>query len=295
MALKTRSDFVFLKEIGEGSFSTVHLAKEISTGNQFAVKECYKSQIVKEKKIKYVHLEKRILAELLNTSPFFAKLYCTFQDEDNLYFVLSYCSNGDLLSVIKKTGTLSLNRSRFFTAELVEALAFMHSKNIIHRDFKPENILVDEKYHLHITDFGSTRILGEEDRTNAVTSDQPVRRNNSFVGTAQFFSPEILQGKEPHIGTDLWSLGCVLFQMITGKHLFTGNHEYDIFQKVVKAEYTIPDEFDSEAKDLIGKLVVTDPNERLGASEAQGYDKLRLHPFFASIDWQNISEQTPPE
>jgi 3-phosphoinositide dependent protein kinase-1 len=186
------------------------------------------------------------------------------------------------------------------------------------RDLKPENILVDENLHLKITDFGSAKYLGElHDSKYEDTGER--RRKNSFVGTAQFVTPEILNGKEPHIGTDLWSIGCVLFQMLTGKHLFTGrlfiqtfflglalscinfhflihSHEYDIFQKVVRVEYSIPStDFNTVAQDLISKLVVKEPSDRLGASEAQGYDKLKEHSFFNSIKWANLIEQTPPQ
>lgn len=94
---------------------------------------------------------------------------------------------------------------------------------LILRDLKPENILLDDKFHIKITDFGTARIMGEPvEKTEPQEGQRPTRRRNSFVGTAQFVAPEILQGKEPSFGTDLWSLGCIIFQMLTSKHLFTG-------------------------------------------------------------------------
>ena len=235
------------------------------------VKECDKMQIIKEKKVKYVHLEKKILAEYLNDNPFFVTLCFTFQDEQSLcnlkkicsvisffknsnYFLvfgLSYCSNGDLLSYIKKLKTFSLEKAQFYSAEIVAALEYMHSKMIVHRftwldihkvclekiiylfcrDLKPENILLDENFHIKLTDFGTARILDdqeskiESDTTETNEGNRPIRRRNSFVGTAQFVAPECLHGKSPHIGSDLWALGCIVFQMITGKHLFAGRFE----------------------------------------------------------------------
>ncbi|CAF0845092.1 unnamed protein product [Brachionus calyciflorus] len=291
--LKTRGDFDFIKEIGEGSFSTVHLVKEKKSGQHFAIKECSKYQIIKENKTKYIHLEKRILSEYLRDHPFFVKLYFTFQDQDSLYFGLSYCSNGDLLQLIQKNKQLSLEKSQFYTAEITLALEFMHGKKIIHRDLKPENILLDENFHIKLTDFGTARII-DDPLEKKDEESKPVRRKNSFVGTAQYVSPEILNGKAPHIGTDLWALGCIVYQMLTGKHLFTGNHEYDIFQKIVKLAFTFEDNFDQLAKDLIQKLVVIEPNQRLGAIEPDGYLQLKNHNFLKNINWQMLSETNPP-
>ena len=148
-------------------------------------------------------------------------------------FVITYCPNGDLLDYIKKCKQFDLKKTQFYTAELVTALEYMHSKKVVHRDLKPENILMDENYHIKLTDFGSGRILMPEpasskelDDKKTVSTDQangkPIRRRNSFVGTAQFVAPEILQGKEANLGSDLWGLGCIIFQMLTGKHLFSG-------------------------------------------------------------------------
>lgn len=164
---------------------------------------------------------------------------------------------------------------------------------------KPENILLDDKFHIKLTDFGTARILDEQinkDLESVATPNKPdgkhERRRNSFVGTAQFVSPECLQGHAPHHASDLWALGCIIFQMITGKHLFTGSHEYDIFQKVMRVGYTIPEDFPETAKDIIKKLVVTEPDERLGSKD---YNELKSHEFFESINWEdNLTEQTPP-
>ncbi len=119
-----------------------------------------------------------------------------------------------------------------------------------------------------------------------------MRRRNSFVGTAQFVSPECLQGQAPHMGSDLWALGCIIFQMLTGNHLFSGSHEYDIFQKVIQLRYTFPEGFPEIGRDLIKKLVVTEPASRLGAGD---YRELKSHEFFAAIDWAvDLSKEAVP-
>lgn len=167
-----------------------------------------------------------------------------------------------------------------------------------------KKLFIDENFHIKISDFGSARILDYEDpryqtasrysTASENKSNETIRRRNSFVGTAQFVSPEVLQGKEPHIGSDLWALGCVIYQMLTGKHLFTGGHEYDIFQKVTRLDFSFPDEFPQNAEDLVKKLVVSNPDDRLGASEMNGYDKLKSHQFFELIEWSNLIKQNPP-
>jgi len=167
------------------------------------------------------------------------------------------------------------------------------------RDLKPENILLDDNFHIKLTDFGTARVLDEaiNKQLEALTSPtkpdgKHMRRRNSFVGTAQFVSPECLQGQPPHIASDLWALGCIIFQMITGNHLFTGNHEYDIFQKVMQLRYTFPDEFPLVARDIVSKLVVTEPSCRLGAND---YSELKSNEFFTTIDWNvDLSKEVVP-
>ncbi|ESO12871.1 hypothetical protein HELRODRAFT_63303 [Helobdella robusta] len=294
---KKRSDFKFGKLIGEGSFSSVYLTKEISTGSEFAIKVLEKVHILREKKQKYVMREKEALLKI--DHPFFIKLHFTFQDEDRLYFGLNYARNGELLDHIKRLGNFDLSTSRYYTAEIVLALEYLHSINIIHRDLKPENILLNDGMHIQITDFGSARILTAEDLDEnfnnlQLNSNEQRTRRHSFVGTAQYVSPEVLNSNISCFSSDLWALGCMLFQFLTGNHAFSGNHEYQIFQKVIKLEYKIPDEFDESARDLVEKLLVLDRSKRLGCREMGGYSVLKSHKFFGDLEWNNLINAVPP-
>ncbi|KPP60352.1 3-phosphoinositide-dependent protein kinase 1-like [Scleropages formosus] len=209
---KKPEDFRFGKILGEGSFSTVVLAREHSTGKEYAIKILEKRHIMKENKAQYVKRERDVMSIL--DHPFFVKLYFTFQDDEKL-------------------------------------------------DLKPENILLSEDMHIQITDFGTAKQL---------SSDSKQARANSFVGTAQYVSPELLTEKS----------ACK-------------RNEYLIFQKIIKLEYEFPEKFFPKAKDLVEQLLSLDPTKRLGCEEMGGYNPLKAHPFFESITWENLHLQTPPK
>lgn len=268
----------------------------------FTVKVCEKSHIVRHQKVQYIKREKDALNMLFNVPHGFVKLYCTFQDEERLYFVLSYAKNGELLHYINKVGSFELNVAKFYAAELLLALEKMHAKGIIHRDLKPENILLDENMHLQIADFGTVKVLEPEkirSPSPAITEnqDESVRsRKVSFVGTAQYVSPDILQNRVDTRASDLWALGCIIYQMISGLPPFRASNEFLTYQKILKMDYEFPEGFPAEAKDLVEKLLVLDHTKRLGFSDkGDTYESIRQHPFFEGIDWENIWEQTPPK
>ena len=182
-------DFNFGRTLGEGSYSTVLAATDRTNGREYAIKVLDKRHIIKEKKVKYVNIEKDTLNRLTE-HPGIVRLYYTFQDERSLYFVLDLASGGELLGVLKKFGTFDMECSRFYAAQILDAVEYMHSRNVIHRDLKPENVLLDSNMHVKITDFGTAKIL--EDRSpsgSGTTAGNPLEglhsdRAVSFVGTA---------------------------------------------------------------------------------------------------------------
>lgn len=306
---RTPKDFIFGKVIGEGSFSTVYLAKDIHTSKEYAIKVCDKRHIIKEKKTEYVKREKEVLNMLAGAKHSFVRLFCTFQDVERLYFVLSYAKNGELLPYINKVGSFDIECTKFYSAEILRGLEYLHGLGIIHRDLKPENILLDEKMHVLITDFGSAKILKDPETTltHNTTSDeqqqqqqqqQPYRRERrgSFVGTAQYVSPELLTDKTASRASDLWALGCIVYQMVAGLPPFRSRSEYMIFQKILKLEYEIPDGFCELARSLVSQLLVLEPGMRLGAQDEHGagYPSIRAHPFFEGVDFETLHEQNPP-
>ncbi|KAI5821240.1 kinase-like domain-containing protein [Pyronema omphalodes] len=297
-------DFNFGRTLGEGSYSTVLAATDRTTLKEYAIKVLDKRHIIKEEKVKYVNIEKNTLNRL-GEHPGVIKLYYTFQDERSLYFVLDLATGGELLGTLKRLGTFDVECTRFYAAQILDTIEYMHSRGVIHRDLKPENVLLDDQMHIKITDFGTAKILelpkpsnnGEgPDVTDAFKDDV---RANSFVGTAEYVSPELLTDKAACKASDLWAFGCIVFQLLTGRPPFKAGNEYMTFQKIVNLEYEFPKGFPPAAKDLVERLLVLDPTKRLTI------EHIKNHEFFANMEigrglWKQKAPrlkpyQPPPE
>jgi len=377
-------DYIFGKMIGEGSFSCVFLARSANSSassgkfNEYAIKVCEKLKIQRESKVEYVHREKDILSTITAhfdpKVPFFVELKATFQDALNVYFVMTFAKNGDLLKFIDKMAERDIDCVQFYAAELLSAVEFLHFKvGVIHRDLKPENILLTHKMHILITDFGSAKFLKDKyninnnrnaaavagskhitpvnddsetdsdveearkglaatslsassstssssssaaagpsrraagggggshrrsaDQDDGVSDELPPRpasKRRSFVGTAQYVSPEILTSRGSSRASDLWAIGCIIYQMITGLPPFQSPSEWLIFKKIEKLDYNFQEGFNEEAKDIIQRLLVIEPRDRLGARDKKCYSSLKRHPFFKGVDFETLPEFTPP-
>ncbi|KAK9479534.1 kinase-like domain-containing protein [Lipomyces japonicus] len=316
-------DFTFGRVLGEGSFSTVVAATDRQTLREYAIKILDKRHIIKEKKVKYVNIEKNTLNRL-GDHPGIVRLYYTFQDERSLYFVLDLAPNGELFSVLKRLGNLNIECSQYYSAQLLDAIEFMHSRGVIHRDLKPENILLDKNFRIKVTDFGTAKLLdikkNNSNNTPTTTTTTTTNNNNnninnnhnhndenveigdlelsdaveeekanSFVGTAEYVSPELLTEKSTGKSSDIWAFGCILFQLISGKPPFKASNEYQTFQKIIKLDYQFPPTFAPVAKDLVSKLIVTEPSKRLTI------EQIKAHPFFSNVEFgSELWQRKPP-
>ncbi|PWN26947.1 hypothetical protein BDZ90DRAFT_233029 [Jaminaea rosea] len=325
-----RDDFEFGDILGEGSYSTVmqawdllsslapgaprpHPATSAATAMSgsgsrarasmlegkkvYAVKVLDKVHILKERKQKYVAVEKEALS-LLVRHPGVVTLYWTFQDRESLYFVLELAPNGELLTYIKQYGSFDVPTARYYAAQLVDVVAGMHEKGVVHRDLKPENVLLDSSMRIKVTDFGSAKILPKTSPAAPAQGESPTQPNpshttaprpSSFVGTAEYVSPELLSSSLTGPASDFWALGCVIFQMLAGRPPFKASSEYQTFQKILKRDFEFPEGFDEQAKDLVERLLVLEPEGRLGVAGVKG------HGFFEGTDWEGLWMGEAPE
>ncbi|KAH7926505.1 kinase-like protein [Leucogyrophana mollusca] len=280
-------DFAFGDTLGEGSYSTVMRATYLRTGQEYAIKILDKNHLIRKEKMLVALAEKNALVKLGAGHPGIVHLHWTFQDDWSLFFVLDLATNGEMQTRISRLGSLSLACSRYYAAQIVDAVNYIHSKDVIHRDLKPENLLLDNAFRIKITDFGTAKII-----------EPNSERANTFVGTAQYVAPELLETNETSMSSDLWAIGCILYQMIAGRFAFQGLSEYLTWQKIKSLDYSFPDGFDPDAKDLVQKLLARDPLQRLGAGptgSSNDREALRSHPFFTSINWSTLwTEPVPP-
>ncbi|KAL6930363.1 uncharacterized protein HGUI_01551 [Hanseniaspora guilliermondii] len=278
-------DFKFGQEIGDGSFSRVLLATSIhNPSEKYAIKVLSKSYLVKQNKVKYVNIEKMAL-QRLNKLDTVVKMFFTFQDQSSLYFVLEYAPYGDFLSIMKEYGTLSEECTKYYSAQIIDAIEDLHKAGIIHRDIKPENILLDANRRIKLTDFGTAKILEKDEKTG---SYDLLTRSKSFVGTAEYVSPELLNDSYTDYKCDIWAFGCILFQMIAGKPPFKASNEYLTFQKVQKLQYAFSAGFPTVIRDLVKRILLKQPEKRLEIKD------IKTHMFYNDVDFKTIWLMEPP-
>ncbi|CAI2365413.1 unnamed protein product [Moneuplotes crassus] len=319
------NDFEIIKFIGRGSFSVINLANFTKDNQNYALKQCRKEDISRSNKITNLMREKDILSVLDHQN--MIRLEETFQDDTNLYFCFQYYQYGDLSALIRSKKKLNLDQTRFYAMELINALEYLRDLNIVHRDIKPENIMIDNNFHCKLGDFGCAKVIDPEavkeeinqkcgkendvfeveqnyesffDSTDDTDNDFDIPgdfKQATFVGTPLYISPEMLEHSIAHFSSDLWSLGCVIYQCLLGYPPFKGSTERIVFEEILNCQIEIPIDIDAAAEDLILKLLSINPLERLGAGEEgsiNDFEVLKSHVFFNGYDFNDINNQNPP-
>ncbi|KAK9830445.1 hypothetical protein WJX72_011801 [[Myrmecia] bisecta] len=291
-------DFELVKRLGDGSYSQVVQARHKGSRKSYALKIVDKHLIQRHKMVAYIRNERHILDRL--DHPGVVNLCFTFQDATSLYLGQELCPNGELYDQIQRRGRLQLEDTQFYTAEIVEILDYLQQCQVVHRDLKPENLMLDVNGHIKLIDFGSAKSLGDGEASEASPEGEARRSNSSesrratsLVGTADYVAPETLSNQAITPAYDLWSLGCVVYQMLVGRPPFKDASEYLTFQRIAAADYTLPDDLPPVALDLIKQLLVLEPEKRLGVG-LRGLDELREHAFFDSVHWEHIWETAAP-
>lgn len=299
--------------------------------NFYAIKIIDVQAIERIKKLYQAYLECDILSELNN--PYIVNILGAFAEKGKIYIVMQYISHGDFSDFLRINHPLKDETIRFYAGEIVNFLEYIQSKKCVHRDLKPENIMMNEKYHLQVIDFATVRVLGKyydkkemvfkiDDNYDVSETDdikkpklivnpdndeddedemmeKPERRGMTFVGTAEYVSPEVLGDKPAGFGADIWALGIMIYQMYCKKTPFKDKTNFLIFRKIEQMSIDFPEEANvpDDAKDLIMKILVKEPEHRLGAGEkGSDYDieHLKKHPYFKGIDFNNLHNKAPP-
>ncbi|KAG6915094.1 hypothetical protein DXG01_013473 [Tephrocybe rancida] len=285
-------DFEFGDILGHGSYSTVIQAQGKNSGRTYAIKVLDKAHLQRHNQRRTAYAEKEALVVLGTTHPGIVGLHSTFSDAWSLYFVLDLLPNGDLRALIARYGSLSLACTRYYIAQLTDALTYIHSKGIMHRDIKPENLLLDAKFRLALADFGTAKVLPTD------ASVPTLRRSNTFVGTPQYYSPELLAHSHTSPASDLWALGCVLYELHTGTFAFHAPSPLLTWRLIKALDYTLPEGFDPAAADLVYRLLLIEPQERLGAgtsTDGNDMDAFKAHAFFEGVEWDKVWEEPHPQ
>ena len=270
-------DFDLLKVVGKGSFGKVMQVKKNDTQRIYALKTIRKAHIISRSEVAHTLAERSVLAQINN--PFIVPLKFTFQSPEKLYFVLAFVNGGELFHHLQKEQRFDINRSRFYTAELLCALECLHGFNVIYRDLKPENILLDYSGHIALCDFGLCKLdMKDEDRTN------------TFCGTPEYLAPELLLGQGYTKTVDWWTLGVLLYEMLTGLPPFYDDNTNEMYRKILSEplHFPGPEIVPSAAKDLLTRLLDRRPDKRLGAN---GASEIKAHPFFNQVDWRKLVQR----
>ncbi|KAH8233869.1 hypothetical protein KR032_000816 [Drosophila birchii] len=278
------TDLRMIATLGVGGFGRVELVQTNGDSSRsFALKQMKKSQIVETRQQQHIMSEKEIMGEA--NCQFIVKLFKTFKDKKYLYMLMESCLGGELWTILRDKGNFDDGTTRFYTACVVEAFDYLHSRNIIYRDLKPENLLLNERGYVKLVDFGFAKKL------------QTGRKTWTFCGTPEYVAPEVILNRGHDISADYWSLGVLMFELLTGTPPFTGSdpmRTYNIILKGIDA-IEFPRNITRNASNLIKKLCRDNPAERLGYQRG-GISEIQKHKWFDGFYWWGLQNCTlePP-
>ncbi|CAL1568134.1 unnamed protein product [Knipowitschia caucasica] len=269
-------DFKCISVLGRGHFGKVLLAEYKKTGLLYAIKALKKGDIVTRDEVDSLMCEKRIF-EVINASqhPFLVNLHGCFQTAEHVCFVMAYSPGGDLMTHIH-TSIFSEKQTRFYSACVLLGLDFLHQNNIVYRDLKLDNLLMDLDGYVRIADFGLCKEgMGHGDRTS------------TFCGTPEFLAPEVLTENNYTRSVDWWGLGVLVYEMLVGESPFPGDDEEEVFDSIVNDDVRYPRFLSPDSVSLIQKLLQKNPEMRLGAGEEDAAE-IKSHKFFQGVDWDAL-------
>ncbi|KAF8665596.1 hypothetical protein AX16_000053 [Volvariella volvacea WC 439] len=300
------SSFSKLKMLGKGDVGRVYLVREKKTDKLYAMKVLSKKEMIERKKIKRALTEQEILATA--NHPFIVTLYHSFQSEGYLYFCMEYCMGGEFFRALQTRPGKCLpeDGSRFYAAEVVAALEYLHLMGFIYRDLKPENILLHQSGHIMLSDFDLAKQSNDPSGPAMVQSDQngvPLVdtmtctanfRTNSFVGTEEYIAPEVIAAQGHTAAVDWWTLGILIYEMIYATTPFKGQERNDTFNNIRTQPVHFRDspKVSQACKDCVTRLL--DKSERTRLGSKSGASEVKQHKWFAKINWGLLRNSRPP-
>ncbi len=300
---QTIYNYESLKIIGRGAFGEVHVCREIKTGKIYAIKKIKKETIELKNQLMHIRNEQLLMSKV--KSPWIVELKSSFQEGDYLYLVMEFLAGGDLMSLLIKKDILTENEAKFYIAEIILAIESIHKIDCIHRDIKPDNILIGKNGHIKLSDFGLAKVSDKlYNNYNGINNINNLKDNQnekmthkkiySCVGTAYYVAPEVLNKSGYNSEIDWWSVGIIFYEMLFGYAPFASKETKQVCYKVLHWENFLkfPNniKISKQAEDLIRKLINYN-TIRLGKN---GADEIKKHDFFKNFDWDNILNMTPP-
>ncbi|XP_034425716.1 cGMP-dependent protein kinase 1-like isoform X1 [Hippoglossus hippoglossus] len=278
------NDFNIIDTLGVGGFGRVELVQlKNEEAKTFAMKILKKRHIVDTRQQEHIRSEKYIMTEA--HSDFIVRLYRTFKDSKYLYMLLEACLGGELWTILRDRGSFEDSTTRFYTACVVEAFAYLHAKGIIYRDLKPENLILDSRGYAKLVDFGFAKKIGF------------CKKTWTFCGTPEYVAPEIILNKGHDVSADYWSLGILMFELLTGSPPFSGPDPMKTYNIILRGIDMIefPKKVTKNAASLIKKLCRDNPSERLGNLKNRVKD-IQKHKWFEGFNWEGLKKGTltPP-
>ena len=268
------TDFLPKRLLGKGSFGEVYLVVKRDSGQLFAMKVLKKENIIGQELMRYALAERNVLGYI--THPFIVHLNFAFQTPEKLVLIMDFCPGGDMGKVIQRERRLTEDRARIYACEILLAIEELHRNNILYRDLKPENVLIDSQGHAVLTDFGLSK---ENAPASAVAM--------SFCGSVAYLAPEVLRRQGHQQAVDWYLFGTLLYEMVVGTPPYFSRDKNELFHNIKHGKLRLPKQASPEVKDLITKLLERNPRDRLGSGPL-GTAEIKDHPFFAGIDWDAV-------
>ncbi|CAH8848001.1 unnamed protein product [Trichobilharzia szidati] len=268
------NDFRLLKVLGKGTFGKVILCQENETGHFYAMKILKKSVLIEKEEVVHTMTENRVLQQCKH--PFMTALRYSFTTPNCLCFVMEYVNGGELFFHLQRDRIFSEERAKFYGAEITLALGYLHNQNVVYRDLKLENLLLDKDGHIKIADFG----LCKEDMYYGAST-------KTFCGTPEYLAPEVLLDSDYGRSVDWWGLGVVMYEMMCGRLPFYSSDHEVLFELILQENVSFPPHLTQPAQDILSRLLIKDPTSRLGGG-TQDVLEVMAHLFFASIDWDRL-------